>query len=57
MSESCVIKHLLDNPFGQFRYEDKLLIIKNGKPTPSLLELHGMHTMKNRNIYKGLKLK
>ena len=57
MSESCVIKHLLNNPFGRLRYEDKLLIIKNGRPTPSLPELHGMHMKKNRNIYKGLKLK
>lgn len=48
MSKSCVIKHLLDNPFGLLRYEDKFLIIKNGRPTPSLPELHCMHKEKNR---------
>lgn len=52
MAEPCVIKQLLDKPFSQLKYEDKLLIVKNGKPTPPLPQLQCEQKEKNKNPYK-----
>lgn len=36
MSDPCVIEELLNNTFSKRTFEERLLIIKNGRPTPEL---------------------
>lgn len=37
MSEPCIIKELLDKPFLQLKYEDKLVMVKTGRPTLNIV--------------------
>lgn len=39
MAESDIIQELQKKPFGSLRFEDKLLIVQNGRPCPSLKNL------------------
>lgn len=49
MSDIDIINELLEKtPFSRLQYEDKLQIVKKGRPQPSLLDLKCVHKEKNR---------
>lgn len=48
--ETCIIEELLKTSFSNKSFQDKLAIIKNGRPLPKLPNLSTLYTDKNRSF-------